>query len=103
MKHAAEPGPLFLHRRRRGVYILPSIFTVANLLCGYYAILVALDGQARNLDNAAVAIVIGWLSDSLDGAVARAMGTSSAFGKQFDDSRLFLGRARMAPYQRHSM
>ena len=85
MKHAAEPrAPLRAHRLRRGIYVLPSLFTVANLLCGYYAILVALDGQGRNFDNAALAIGIAWLFDSLDGAVARAMGTSSAFGKEFD-------------------
>jgi CDP-diacylglycerol--serine O-phosphatidyltransferase len=83
--HAAEPRPSFhAHRLRRGIYVLPSIFTVANLLCGYYAILVALDGQGRNFDNAAIAIMIAWLFDSLDGAIARATGTSSAFGKEFD-------------------
>jgi CDP-diacylglycerol--serine O-phosphatidyltransferase len=85
MEHIAEPRPSFrTHRLRRGIYVLPSIFTVANLLCGYYAILVALDGQGRNFDNAAIAIGIAWLFDSLDGTVARAMGTSSAFGKEFD-------------------
>jgi CDP-diacylglycerol--serine O-phosphatidyltransferase len=83
--HAEEPRPPLRNRRfRRGIYVLPSILTVANLLCGYYAILVALDGQARNFDNAALAIGIAWLFDSLDGAVARAMGTNSAFGKEFD-------------------
>ena len=85
MGHAEEPRPPLRNRRfRRGIYVLPSIFTVANLLCGYYAILVALDGQARNFDNAALAIGIAWLFDSLDGAVARATGTNSAFGKEFD-------------------
>jgi CDP-diacylglycerol--serine O-phosphatidyltransferase len=84
-KHAAEPRHSFhTHRLHRGIYVLPSIFTVANLLCGYYAILVALDGQRPNFDNAAIAIMIAWLFDSLDGAVARATGTSSAFGKEFD-------------------
>jgi CDP-diacylglycerol---serine O-phosphatidyltransferase len=84
-KHAAEPRHSFhAHRLRRGIYVLPSIFTVANLLCGYYAILVALDGQRPNFDKAAIAIMIAWLFDSLDGAVARATGTGSAFGKGFD-------------------
>jgi CDP-diacylglycerol---serine O-phosphatidyltransferase len=72
------------HRLRRGVYILPSIFTVANLLCGYYAILATLEGQVMDLDNAARAIGVAILFDSLDGRVARAMGTNSEFGKQFD-------------------
>ena len=80
-----EPRRLFRnHRLRRGIYILPSVFTVANLLCGYYAILATLDGRVADFDNAARAIGIAILFDSLDGRVARAMGTNSEFGKQFD-------------------
>jgi CDP-diacylglycerol--serine O-phosphatidyltransferase len=72
------------HRLRRGIYILPSVFTVANLLCGYYAILAALEGSVTDFDHAATAIGIAIVFDSLDGRVARAMGTNSEFGKQFD-------------------
>jgi CDP-diacylglycerol---serine O-phosphatidyltransferase len=72
------------HRLRRGVYILPSVFTVANLLCGYYAILATLEGTITDMDNAARAIGFAIIFDSLDGRVARAMGTNSEFGKQFD-------------------
>jgi CDP-diacylglycerol--serine O-phosphatidyltransferase len=72
------------HRLRRGVYILPSLFTVANLLCGYYAILATLEGGVSDLDNASRAIGFAILFDSLDGRIARAMGTNSEFGKQFD-------------------
>lgn len=80
-----EPRRLFRnHRLRRGIYILPSIFTVANLLCGYYAILATLEGTTADFDHAAGAIGIAILFDSLDGRVARAMGTNSEFGKQFD-------------------
>lgn len=71
-------------RLRRGVYILPSVFTVANLLCGYYAILATLEGSIADMDNAAHAIGFAIIFDSLDGRVARAMGTNSEFGKQFD-------------------
>jgi len=71
-------------RLRRGVYILPSVFTVANLLCGYYAILATLEGTVTDMDNAARAIGFAIIFDSLDGRVARAMGTNSEFGKQFD-------------------
>ena len=60
------------------------MFTVANLLCGYYAILATLEGQPADFDNAARAIGIAIVFDSLDGRVARAMGTNSEFGKQFD-------------------
>jgi CDP-diacylglycerol--serine O-phosphatidyltransferase len=76
--------PFRNHRLRRGVYILPSVFTVANLLCGYYAILATLEGTMTDMDNAARAIGFAIIFDSLDGRVARAMGTNSEFGKQFD-------------------
>ncbi|HWF39430.1 MAG TPA: phosphatidylcholine/phosphatidylserine synthase [Candidatus Acidoferrales bacterium] len=71
-------------RHRRGIHILPGILTVVNLLCGYYAVLATLEGAPVDLDNAARAIGIAILADSLDGRVARAMGTDSEFGKQFD-------------------
>jgi len=81
-----EPRRLFPSkaRLRRGIYLLPSAFTVANLLCGYYAILATLEGSYQDFDNAARAIGIAIVFDSLDGRVARAMGTNSEFGKQFD-------------------
>lgn len=80
-----DPRRHFRNQRlRRGIYLLPSIFTVANLLCGYYAILATLEGQAGDMDNAARAIGIAILFDSLDGRVARAMRTNSEFGKEFD-------------------
>lgn len=79
-----SPRLLRNHRHRRGIYILPGIFTVANLLCGYYAVLATLEGAPSDLDNAARAIGVAILFDSLDGRVARAMGTNSEFGKQFD-------------------
>lgn len=69
---------------RRGVYILPSAFTVANLLCGYYAVLATLEGNVADLDNASRAIGIAILFDSFDGRVARIMGTTSVFGREFD-------------------
>jgi CDP-diacylglycerol--serine O-phosphatidyltransferase len=72
------------HRLRRGVYILPSIFTVANLLCGYYAVLATYEGQISDFDRAAGAIGLAIVFDSLDGRVARLMGTNSEFGKEFD-------------------
>ena len=77
-----EPRRLFRnHRLRRGIYILPSVFTVANLLCGYYAILATLEGTTADFDNAASAIGIAIVFDSLDGRVARAMGTEERVRK----------------------
>lgn len=80
-----ESRPLYRnHRLRRGVYILPSFFTVANMLCGYYAILATLENQVVDFDNAARAIGFAILFDALDGRVARAMGTNSEFGRELD-------------------
>lgn len=72
------------HRLRRGIYLLPSFLTVGNMLCGYYAVLATLRGNVADLDDAARAIGFAVLFDALDGRVARATGTNSEFGKQFD-------------------
>ncbi len=72
------------NRLRRGIFLLPSLFTVANLLCGYYASLAALVGRPEDFDRAAKAIGIAILFDSLDGRVARMTGTNTEFGVQFD-------------------
>src|ERR1700726_3722952 len=71
-------------RLRRGIYLLPSSMTVANMLCGFYAAMATLKGGGTDLDNAARAIGLAILFDSFDGFVARATGTTSEFGKQFD-------------------
>jgi CDP-diacylglycerol--serine O-phosphatidyltransferase len=84
-RHMEFPGPRPAnHRRRRGIYLIPGLMTTANMLCGFYAILVVLIGGADSLDHAARAIGFGIVFDSFDGLVARATGTSSDFGKQFD-------------------
>jgi CDP-diacylglycerol--serine O-phosphatidyltransferase len=69
---------------RRGIFLLPSMFTVANLLCGYYACVASLVGGFDQFDRAAKAIGFAILFDSLDGRVARMTGTTSEFGVQFD-------------------
>jgi len=78
-------------RLRRGIYILPSLFTVGTLICGYYAILSTLRGtqvlpglSPGAFDNAAKAI--GWaiLFDGLDGRIARLTNSTSDFGREFD-------------------
>jgi CDP-diacylglycerol---serine O-phosphatidyltransferase len=71
-------------RVRRGIYLLPSFFTVVNLLCGYYAILATYKGGMENLDDAAKAIGLAMLFDALDGRIARATRTNTELGKQFD-------------------
>jgi CDP-diacylglycerol--serine O-phosphatidyltransferase len=69
---------------RRGIFLLPSLFTVGNLLCGYYAVVASLVGTRDDFDHAAKAIGFAILFDSLDGRVARMTGTGTEFGVQFD-------------------
>jgi len=74
-------------RMRKGMYILPSLFTVGNMAAGFYAILEVVHANAAtswHLDNAAKAIGFAVLFDGLDGRVARMTGTSSDFGKELD-------------------
>jgi CDP-diacylglycerol--serine O-phosphatidyltransferase len=69
------------------MYILPSLFTTANMAMGYYAILQVLHATANeywHFDNAAKAIGFAVLFDGLDGRIARMTGTSSDFGKELD-------------------
>src|ERR1700756_5655664 len=71
-------------RLRRGIFLIPSLFTVANLLCGYYASIAALVGGREDFDHAAKAIGLAILFDSMDGRIARLTGTNTEFGVQFD-------------------
>jgi CDP-diacylglycerol---serine O-phosphatidyltransferase len=74
-------------RMRKGMYILPSLFTTGNMAAGFYAILEVVHASATatwHLDNAAKAIGFAVLFDGLDGRVARMTGTSSDFGKELD-------------------
>lgn len=68
-------------RLRRGAYLLPSAFTVGNLFLGFLAIVVALGGRYK---AAGVCILVAAIVDSLDGRIARMMGTESDFGREFD-------------------
>lgn len=67
--------------RRRGIYLLPNLFTTGCLFAGFYAIVAAIDG---NFERAGGAIFVAMLFDGLDGRVARMTGTESDFGKQYD-------------------
>jgi len=72
------------HRLRRGIYLLPSLFTAGNLLCGYWSILSSAQGSVPDLDRAAKLIGLAVVLDGLDGRVARMSNVSSPFGKEFD-------------------
>src|SRR5919112_101893 len=67
--------------RRRALATLPSLFTLANMFCGFFAILVAIRGEYR---LAAVLIGLSIVFDITDGAVARLVGAVTPFGLQFD-------------------
>jgi CDP-diacylglycerol--serine O-phosphatidyltransferase len=67
--------------RRKGIYILPNLFTLAALFGGFYAVVMAMNGQFQ---LAAYGIFIAAVLDSLDGRVARMTNTQSAFGEQMD-------------------
>jgi CDP-diacylglycerol---serine O-phosphatidyltransferase len=81
----ASPRPR--RRLNKGMYILPSLFTTANIALGFYAILEVVRatlGDYWHLDNAAKAIGFAVLFDGLDGRIARMTGTSSDFGRELD-------------------
>jgi CDP-diacylglycerol--serine O-phosphatidyltransferase len=66
---------------RRAVVLLPNGFTLFNLFCGIYAVVLASRGR---FGTAAFFVVLGGVADSLDGRIARATGTGSRFGEELD-------------------
>ena len=75
-----DPG-VVVRKRRKGIYILPNLFTLAALFGGFYAIVMAINGR---FDLAAAGVFCAMVLDSLDGRVARMTNTQSAFGEQMD-------------------
>jgi CDP-diacylglycerol--serine O-phosphatidyltransferase len=72
---------------RRGMYVLPSLFTAGNIAAGFYAMvqsIIGVGGDTRGFNRAALAIGFAVMFDGLDGRVARMTDTSSDFGKEFD-------------------
>ena len=67
--------------RRRGIYLLPNLFTTGALFAGFYAIVQAMNGR---FEHSAVAIFIAMVLDGLDGRVARLTHTQSEFGAEYD-------------------
>ncbi|MGD8378493.1 MAG: CDP-diacylglycerol--serine O-phosphatidyltransferase [Gammaproteobacteria bacterium] len=68
-------------RPRRGIYLLPNLFTTAGLFAGFYSIVAAMAGR---YEAAAIAIFVAMIMDGLDGRVARLTNTVSDFGKEYD-------------------
>jgi len=79
MKKKRRPRPD--RPRRRGIYILPNLFTSASLFSGFYSIIASFEGR---FEAAAVAIIISCVLDGLDGRVARITNTTTKFGIEYD-------------------
>ena len=67
--------------RRRGIYLLPNLFTTGALFAGFYAIIAAMRGD---FEGAPIAILFAMVFDGLDGRVARLTNTASKFGEEYD-------------------
>ena len=79
LRRAAKPT---LERaRKRGVYLLPNLFTTLALFAGFFAIVQSMN---RHFEQAAVAVFVAMVLDGLDGRVARLTRTQSAFGAEYD-------------------
>ncbi len=76
-----EPDEGPVRPRRKGIYVLPNLFTLAALFGGFYSVVMAMNGR---FDLAAVGVFCAMVLDSLDGRVARMTNTQSAFGEQMD-------------------
>ena len=70
-----------VNRRRRGIYLLPNLFTTAALFAGFYSIVAAMNAK---FESAAIAIFIAMILDGMDGRIARLTNTQSDFGVQYD-------------------
>jgi CDP-diacylglycerol--serine O-phosphatidyltransferase len=66
---------------KKGIYVLPNLFTTANLFCGFYSIIASMKGM---FEIAAITILIAAVLDSLDGRIARMTHTTSRFGGEYD-------------------
>ena len=76
-----ESDAVVVRKRRKGLYILPNLITLAALFGGFYSIVMAMNGR---FDMAAIGVFCAMVLDSLDGRVARMTNTQSAFGEQMD-------------------
>ncbi len=76
-----EGDVVVVRKRRKGIYILPNLFTLAALFGGFYSVVMAINGR---FVLAAFGVFCAMVLDSLDGRVARMTNTQSAFGEQMD-------------------
>jgi CDP-diacylglycerol--serine O-phosphatidyltransferase len=80
-QHSNDSAEEVPSRLRKGIYVLPNLFTLAALFGGFYAIVMAMN---NHYEAAAIGVFAAMVLDSLDGRVARMTNTQSAFGAQMD-------------------
>ena len=78
---ATEQQPVEKRQHKRGIYLLPNLFTTSALFAGFYAVLASIDGA---FDQAVIAIFLALVLDGLDGRVARLTHTQTEFGAEYD-------------------
>lgn len=82
------PADRQIPRVRRGAYLLPSAFTIGNMLLGFYAVVLgirgAFQGEPGAFGTAALVVFAAAVLDTLDGRIARLTGSDSAFGREYD-------------------
>jgi CDP-diacylglycerol--serine O-phosphatidyltransferase len=76
-----RPWQELRERRGKGIYLLPSLLTTGNLFCGFFAMILTVEGRYT---EASVSIFVGMIMDMLDGRVARLMKATSQFGVEYD-------------------
>lgn len=81
MQETMRPPRQIPRRLRRGAYLLPSLFTIGNMLLGFYAIVLGLQGKFA---IAALLVFSAAILDTMDGRIARMTGTESEFGREYD-------------------
>lgn len=73
---------------RKGIYLIPSLFTVANMFCGFFSVIESARGHFESgqghFEKAAVLILIAIIADILDGRIARMTGATTSFGEIYD-------------------
>ncbi|HEY1078194.1 MAG TPA: CDP-diacylglycerol--serine O-phosphatidyltransferase [Fontimonas sp.] len=67
--------------RRKGIYLLPNLFTTGTLFGGFYSIVMSMSGR---FEPAVFGILVAMIADGLDGRIARLTNTQSDFGKEYD-------------------
>lgn len=75
-------------KMKKGIFVLPNLFTTASLFAGFYSIIASMYGRFL---HAAIAIIIAWILDGMDGRMARMTNTTTKFGAEYDSLADLIG------------